>query len=800
MRRMNRLLLVAVIISMLIFSVFAEAAVPKTVIDASESVVNIMAEYTDGYSSGSGFVIESTSTRTLIATNHHVIAGDPLSISVWISETEKINAHILSASEQKDLCVLELAYPIPYAALAMKRDGAEKGDAVYAIGFPGAADYLSTTEAHTSDEATITDGIVSAIRQTTATEYGPEIQLLQINAAINPGNSGGPLLNADGFVVGINTYKAGESEGIFGAIAIGELLDYLADNAITIEETSMSENVWIWIAVVVLAVLSVAFVILKKKHKSSKRDNTQSAVVETVSLQQFISKREQKLTAEEAVSLLMPVAIELRNFHNDGRPHLEINPKNITIKGDKATLSQPAGNEAARYASGYAAPEIYKGRSNGHLSDIYSFCAVLVYSMTGVAPNNSLTREESGIVGVLPENNMIPNGIAGTIEKGMALSAENRFDSMQSLIYCLAPYNTGVSLREETKEDTKPQTTESEQKEVGQLNDSRCDSEKDDKPRKKSLDSRNRKKVRLMITIIAIVVLISAIIGFYFIRYKNAQKLTDDNQFIKAKEMLILEWITKIHDEKFVDYLNAGVCFEHEDYETAESTFAKLKAYRNSEALEKESRIGIAVSSANSNDYDTAFEMLNELSQEGYSQADTAILDVEYQQACYWLNDLGEYDKARRAFLRLVEKDYPGAEDMATETVYLWIDSCIESDNLINALSKTNLLPDNERTRQKKEEIVEDIYVKACDLYHTGKYNNAEDFFKRIKEYKDADRYITLCNVHQNMSAFSRMSNESGWFAYWYKENMQKYYSILCKMSGFEDADDLANELYGYLN
>lgn len=77
MRRMNRLLLVAVIISMLIFSVFAEAAVPKTVIDASESVVNIMAEYTDGYSSGSGFVIESTSTRTLIATNHHVIAGDP---------------------------------------------------------------------------------------------------------------------------------------------------------------------------------------------------------------------------------------------------------------------------------------------------------------------------------------------------------------------------------------------------------------------------------------------------------------------------------------------------------------------------------------------------------------------------------------------------------------------------------------------------------------------------------------------------------------------------------------------------
>ena len=85
------------------------------------------------------------------------------------------------------------------------------GQKVYAIGNPfGLA-------------GTLTQGIVSSIRQVQEPDGLVIDEAIQTDAAINPGNSGGPLLNWHGEVIGINTIIAssvGQSAGIGFAIPI----------------------------------------------------------------------------------------------------------------------------------------------------------------------------------------------------------------------------------------------------------------------------------------------------------------------------------------------------------------------------------------------------------------------------------------------------------------------------------------------------------------------------------------------------------------------------------------------------
>ena len=64
---------------------------------------------------------------------------------------------------------------------------------------------------------TVSDGIVSGIRQFDTTSY------LQISAPISPGNSGGALLNMKGELLGLTTFKVTESENLNFAISADEV-------------------------------------------------------------------------------------------------------------------------------------------------------------------------------------------------------------------------------------------------------------------------------------------------------------------------------------------------------------------------------------------------------------------------------------------------------------------------------------------------------------------------------------------------------------------------------------------------
>lgn len=166
-----------------------------------------------GNSYGSGFAIG----KNCIVTNAHVI-DDRDSIMIMSYDEEKYEAFVLGMSEDKDIAVLAVnGASFPYLPVA-DMSGAKIGDDIYAIGAPKGMTY------------TLTKGSISAKdRMVSGKPY------IQIDAAINAGNSGGPLLNDSGEVLGMNTMKMSDSEGIGLAIPIDRICEYIKSLGISLD-------------------------------------------------------------------------------------------------------------------------------------------------------------------------------------------------------------------------------------------------------------------------------------------------------------------------------------------------------------------------------------------------------------------------------------------------------------------------------------------------------------------------------------------------------------------------------------
>jgi len=157
---------------------------------------------------GSGFVIDKDGH---ILTNYHVIA-DAQAVEVTLHNRKKYKATIVGSDRAHDLAIIQIKAADLQPIVLGDSTNLQVGQKVYAIGNPfGLA-------------GTLTQGIVSSIRQVQEPN-GPIIdEAIQTDAAINPGNSGGPLLNWHGEVIGINTIiasnGAAQSSGIGFAIPI----------------------------------------------------------------------------------------------------------------------------------------------------------------------------------------------------------------------------------------------------------------------------------------------------------------------------------------------------------------------------------------------------------------------------------------------------------------------------------------------------------------------------------------------------------------------------------------------------
>ncbi len=170
---------------------------------ARSAVVGISMDVTGGYVIGSGVAMAEGG---YILTNNHVIEEGG-NITLYYADKTTGSGKVLWKDAGLDLAILKSSRNIPYLRAGNSQE-LKVGQTVFAMGTP-----LTLQFKHT-----VTKGIVSALGRTLEVDgnNGSNFlqSLVQHDASINPGNSGGPLINTDGEVVGINTLKASEGEGL----------------------------------------------------------------------------------------------------------------------------------------------------------------------------------------------------------------------------------------------------------------------------------------------------------------------------------------------------------------------------------------------------------------------------------------------------------------------------------------------------------------------------------------------------------------------------------------------------------
>jgi serine protease Do len=170
---------------------------------------------------GSGVIVDP---EGYIVTNAHVVNGAQ-NIEVLVPpppaptasgaaegpQGRSYQARIVGTSKEIDLAVIKIdAHALPALSIRNSMPPARQGEMVFAFGSPEGL------------RNTVTMGVVSAV----ARQPDPDSPLVyvQTDTPINPGNSGGALVNANGDLVGINTFilsSSGGNQGLGFAIPEG---------------------------------------------------------------------------------------------------------------------------------------------------------------------------------------------------------------------------------------------------------------------------------------------------------------------------------------------------------------------------------------------------------------------------------------------------------------------------------------------------------------------------------------------------------------------------------------------------
>lgn len=179
-------------------------------------------------------------------------------------------------------------------------------------------------------------------------------------------------------------------------------------------------------------------------------------------------QREGKVSVEEAIRLVVPVAKALNEVHKESIIHRDIAPDNLFITKDGNVKLLDFG--AARTATvgrsrslsvivkmGFAPPEQYQSKGNqGPWTDVYALAATIYRMITGVEPQDSMEREAKDEL--KPPSKMgvkISQGMENALMNAMQLEVSDRTRTMEQFV------------RELEREDTKRNKTTKKKNDTG---------------------------------------------------------------------------------------------------------------------------------------------------------------------------------------------------------------------------------------------------------------------------------------------------------------------------------------------
>lgn len=170
------------------FILLEEANMKRTVRAVSVGVfaffTGVTAFAEDPKSSGTGFAVTSDGW---LMTNAHVVEG---------CQRVEVKGQGVAADPRidaaNDLALIKIGAHTPLRPLTFRRSPTRLGEDIVAIGYP-LADLLS-------DSVKITTGNVNALAG-----LKNDTRYIQISTPIQPGNSGGPIVDRDGFLLGISS-------------------------------------------------------------------------------------------------------------------------------------------------------------------------------------------------------------------------------------------------------------------------------------------------------------------------------------------------------------------------------------------------------------------------------------------------------------------------------------------------------------------------------------------------------------------------------------------------------------------